>query len=135
MYGLLEAADYQSSYRMTTLKKAHAAWKRRVSSFERSLNQIKAAYTNGAITDVEHGEQQLREANLTWNSLEEAYAMFEVDYPEPENLELEQPEDAGVYQERMELFKRALDAETTFSLEANRVIANLRMVAPAGARG
>ena len=73
---------------MTTLKRAHTAWKRRVDGFEKVLSHAKAAYTNGAIADVEDGEQQLREAHLRWNSFEEAFAMFEVDYPEPENLEL-----------------------------------------------
>ena len=123
---MLEGADY---YRMTTLKEAHAAWKRRVRHFERSLSQIKAAYTNGAIADMVHGEQQLNEVNIKWNDFEDAYATFEINYPEPENLAPEQPKDAQVCQERIELYDRAHNAQVTFRLEANRVLADLRRTA------
>ena len=91
MYGLLEGTNH---HRMTTLKKAHTAWKRRVKGFEKALYQIEAAVTNSAITDVEYEEQQLKEVNLLWDKLEETYAEFEDEYPEPEEPVLEQSDEA-----------------------------------------
>ena len=103
---------------MAALKKYHTSWKAKMASFERSLYQVEAAYTNGDITNVVHGKHQLAVANVMWTGIEEAYAMYKVDYPEPESLELEPEEDARIYQERQEYFDRSRDAQTIFSLEA-----------------
>ena len=36
-----------------------------------------------------------------WDSLEEEFIVYRIDFPEPGNLALIQPEDAKIYQERM----------------------------------
>ena len=73
--------------------------KRRVNGFEKALNQIKAAFTNDAIADMEYGEQQLKRVDLLWDKLEETYAAFEDEYPEPEKHVLEEPDKTQVYQD------------------------------------
>ena len=82
---------------MAALKKYHTSWKAKMASFERSLDQVKTTYTGREITSVAHGEHQLTAANATWTSIEEAYVMYQVNFPKPDNLELEPEEDARVY--------------------------------------
>ena len=77
---------------MATLKKSLATWKRKVNGFEKTINQIKVAFTNGTIVDMEYGEQQLKDVNLKWDILEEAYDRFEDDFPRAQEPVLVQPD-------------------------------------------
>ena len=65
-------------HKMSALKKYYAAWKTRMGSFESSLGQFKATYTNSEITNMMHGEHLLTAADVTWTGIEEAFAMFRV---------------------------------------------------------
>ena len=75
---------------------------------------------------MEYEEQQIRKVNLLWDKLEETYAAFEDEYPEPEEPVLEEPDEAQVYQERVQLYDRAGNIHIASILEAKKVLANLR---------